>query len=1100
FGISPREALAMDPQQRLLLETAWEAIERAGIDPVSLRGSRAGVFVGAVASDYGPRLHEGTEGVEGYLLTGTSASVASGRVAYTLGVEGPAVTVDTACSSSLVALHLAVQALRSGECSLALAGGAMVMANPGMFVEFSRQRGLSPDGRCKAFSAAADGTGWGEGVGLLLVERLSDAERNGHQVLAVVRGSAVNQDGASNGLTAPNGLSQEGVIRQALASAGLSARDVDAVEAHGTGTALGDPIEAQALLATYGQGRQEPLWLGSLKSNIGHAQAAAGVGGVIKMVMAMRHGVLPKTLHADEPSPHVDWSAGAVELLTEARDWPEAGRPRRAAVSSFGISGTNAHVILEQGPAVDVSVAVEQGPAVPVESDAANVSVVVERSAGSGGVVPWVVSAKSEAGLRAQAGRLASVEQDPAAVGLSLVATRSSFEHRAVAVGADLAELRRGLAEIVPGAVSSVGSVGVLFSGQGSQRVGMGRDLAERFPVFAAALEEVCAIAGEPLRAVMFGEDLSVDLNDTGWAQPALFAFEVALYRLLESVGVRPRVLVGHSIGEIAAAHVAGVLSLPDAVALVGARGRLMQELLAGGAMVAIAAPEAEVVPVLAGLEDRVGVAAVNGPAAVVVSGEREAAERVAAHFAEAGYRTRWLRVSHAFHSPLMEPMLERFAQVVEGLSFLTPADGGPVVVSTVTGQPISVGDWAQPQYWVEHVRRPVRFADALGAARADAWVEVGPDAVLTALADACLTEPAELVALSRKDHDEVAALATGLGRLYVAGAEVDWRPFFPASTAVVDLPTYAFQRQRYWLEAPAARADLSSAGLTAPGHPFLTAATALAGDDGHLFTGTLSRRTHPWLVDHTVMAAVVLPEAAIAELVLFTGDQVGCPRIVELAIEDPLTLPEHGEVRIQVKVGRNEEAGHRPITVHAQTGDAESDWTLHAHGQVTGEATVAAPELVAWPPPGATPVPVEDLYASLAEHGIDLGPAFQALTALWRQGDTTFAEVCLPDSGSDPGFALHPAALDAALRGLADAPGVPWHSSWSGVSLYASGATTMRVRRTAAGQITIADHTGAPVAMIDSLSTTLLPTSSFTSVKPGCGPPPRRLGSCRGA
>ncbi|MGW6510481.1 beta-ketoacyl synthase N-terminal-like domain-containing protein, partial [Streptomyces niveus] len=802
FGLSPREALATDPQQRLLLETAWEAFEHAGVEPSAVRGSRTGVYTGVMYNDYGARLQEAPEDMEGYLRNGSYGSVASGRISYTFGLEGPAVTVDTACSSSLVALHLAAQALRNGECDLALAGGVTVMATPNTFIEFSRQRGLSEDGRCKAFSADADGTGFSEGAGLLLLERLSDAERRGHRVLAVVRGSATNQDGASNGLTAPNGPAQERVIRQALASARLSAAEVDTVEAHGTGTRLGDPIEAQALLATYGQerGGDEPLWLGSLKSNIGHTQAAAGVAGVIKMVLAMRHGVLPRTLHVGEPSPHVDWQEGQLALLSQARDWPQVdGRPRRAAVSSFGISGTNAHVVLE-APAPEVR---PEPTALP-----------------EGTVAPWVLSGRSAEALRGQAARLVewAGEGSVADVGLTLATERSRLPFRAAVVGESVEDFRTGLealaaGESAPGLVVPSGSVAggrtaFLFAGQGSQRPGMGRELAEVFPVFAESFAEVCG-AFDGLLGAPLAEALDDDrVHGTGFAQPALFAFEVALFRLWESWGVRPEVMAGHSVGEFAAAHVAGVFSLKDAARLVAARGRLMQGLPTGGGMLAVRADEETITPLLTEL---VSVAAVNGPESVVLSGDGETLDTISTTLSERGIKIKKLTVSHAFHSPLMDPVLDAFREVAETVTYSAPRIP---LVSTLTGAPATGGDFVSADYWVNHARQAVRFHDAVRSLDGSAFVEIGPDATLTTLVRNAVDAVA--VASLRRGLSEPTAVVSALAQLHVEDVtHPDWHAVFGPQAHTVDLPTYAFQRQRHWLDtsrALPARAPLAAA------------------------------------------------------------------------------------------------------------------------------------------------------------------------------------------------------------------------------------------------------------------------------------------------
>nr|ARV85763.1 PieA4 type I PKS [Candidatus Streptomyces philanthi bv. triangulum] len=1080
FDISPREALAMDPQQRLLLETTWEAFERAGIVPATLRGSRVGVFAGLMYHDYAARLgDEVDEPVAGFLGSGNAGSVASGRIAYVLGLEGPAVTLDTACSSSLVALHLAAQAVRRGDCAMALAGGVTVMATPTTFVEFSRQGGLARDGRCKSFAASADGTAWGEGAGMLLVERLSEARGAGHPVLAVLRGSSVNQDGASSGLSAPNGPSQQRVIQQALDAAGLSPDLVDAVEAHGTGTTLGDPIEAQALLATYGQNRpaDRPLWLGSLKSNVGHTQAAAGVGGVIKMVQAMRHGVLPRTLHVDEPTPHVDWDSGTVRLLTEQREWPETGRPRRAAVSSFGISGTNAHVILEQAPEQEAT-SEDQGPAVAT------------------GVVPVVISARAPRALRAQAARLAAYvedhpDADPYAIARTLLTARANLEHRAVLLAHDrghLVEALHALAKgeehpsVITGNADHARPVFV-FPGQGSQWTGMATDLLDTSEVFRQSIAE-CENALAPYVDWSLTDVLTngQPIERVDIVQPALFAVMISLARVWESLGVQPTAVIGHSQGEIPAAVIAGALTLDDGARITALRSQAIHTTLTGhGTMASLTLTPQATQQLPGNWGQELHIAAHNGPHTTVIAGDAVAVDNLLAHCEERDIHARRINVDYASHSPHVETIREH---LLTQLADIKPTTSNIPFYSTTTGQALDTTQLTA-DYWYTNLRQPVLLTHATTTALTNAhttYIEISPHPILTTALHDITNEhnqPATITATLRRDHGTWTQLLTHAAHLHTHNTPINWNTTLPTTTPQLDLPTYPFQRQPYWLTTPAAVGDVRSAGLDAAGHPLLGGVLSLAGGSGDaVLVGRVSVRSQPWLADHAVWGSVLVPGAALVELAVRAGDQVGCDILEELTLAAPLVVSEGEAVRLQLVVGApEEESGRRPVTIHSRPDKAGADtaWTCHATGFVGTGARQPDWDLAVWPPVGARPVELDGFYPRLAANGLGYGPAFQGLRALWRHGDTWFAEVRLADGESADGFGLHPALLDAALHGAVD-PDTPMRLpfSWTGVRLYASGATALRVRLTDDGQgglaLALADGDGAPVAEIDSL------------------------------
>ena len=1091
FGISPREAHAMDPQQRLLLEATWEALERAGINPISLHGSDTGVFVGMAAQEYGPRGYNEKEGFVGYMATGIPTCIASGRVAYTLGLHGPALTVETGCSSSLVSVHLAMRSLRSGECDLAVVGGVSVACSPSVYIGLGRQGAVSADGRSKPFAAAADGFGAAEGAGVLVLARLSSARSAGYPVLALIRGSAVGQDGATDVLSAPSGPAQQRVIRQALLDAGLSAGDVDVVEAHGTGTRIGDPIEAQALQATYGEAHSaaRPLLVGSVKSNIGHTQYAAGVAGVIKLVQSIRNGVVPATLHLDSPTPQVDWSSGTIRVVGSACPWPESpdqtDRPRRAGVSSFGLSGTNAHVILEQAPPESAAAAFRVRPP----------------------VTAWALSAKSASALAEQATRLRRfVEQhselDPHDVAYSLVSTRALFEHRAVVVGAERDELLGGLAavssstpapNVLTGKAAATGRTVFVFPGQGSQWLGMAVELLDSAPAFADQMRLCDAAFAEfvdwsLLKAVRGGAE-SGDLDQVDVVQPVLFAVMVSLAAQWRALGVHPDAVLGHSQGEIAAAYVAGALSLRDAAKVVTLRSKAIRAIAGTGGMVSISHPAERVHELIAPWAQSISIAAHNGPSSTVVTGDAAALDELMAVCERDEVAVTRIPVDYASHSDQVEALRETMRELLCGLR---PRTGTIEFISAVTGAVLDT-EILDGDYWFANLRQPVLFEQAIQWAYEHGYrtfVESSPHPVLIAGIQESLENHGDehtVVGTLRRNEGGIRRFLLSAAEAHVHGKSPNWASMFDDTGARrIDLPTYAFQRKRYWMDPEPRSVDASSLGVSAAEHPLLGAVVAQAASDETIFTGRLSLASHPWLADHKVHGVVLVPGAAMVELVLHAGDRVGCPRVDQLVLQAPLIVGEHGGVAVQVVVGAQDESGECPVRIYSRI-DADGvdrAWTRHAEG-VLSASPDATPNGDAdqWPPEGAELIDVSEAYPLLAARGYEYGPAFRGLCAVWRHGAEVFVEAALPEQvkADASRFCLHPVLLDAILHGIG-AGGILAESEltrlpfeWQGVSLHAVGATRLRARISLVAAdtvaITLMDGRGALVGRVDSLA-----------------------------
>ncbi|WNG36077.1 type I polyketide synthase [Archangium violaceum] len=1036
FGISPREARSIDPQQRLVVEVSWEALENAGYAPARLSGSTTGVFMGAGIDDYAQfqLRSDDLQRIDPYSGTGTSLCFSAGRLSYLLGLQGPSLMVDTACSSSLVAVHLAIQSLRNGECRMALAGGVNLILSPEISVFLSRAHALAPDGRCKTFDASADGYARGEGCGVVVLKRLSDAQQDKDRILAVIRGSAVNHDGPSSGLTVPNGLAQQALLRQALSNAKVEPARVGYVEAHGTGTPLGDPIELEALGAVLSEGRsrETPLALGSVKTNVGHLESAAGVAGLIKVVLALQHREIPPHLNFERLNPRASLEGIPAVIPTRRTSWEAIGGARIAGVSSFGLSGTNAHVVLEEAPEPQSSASVAAEPAS------------FERP-----LHVLALSAKSERALRSAASNLSSYlataeRENPIPLTDACFTAnvgRSHFSQRAIVTAESTATLRERLEKLasgmaVPGVqegqtVGAAPRVVFLFSGQGSQYVGMGRRLYETQPTFRSVLERCDELIrdrlGRSLLSVLYPEPGATSpLDETAFTQPALFAIEYALAELWRSWGITPSMVMGHSVGEYVAACVAGVLRWEDGLRLVLERGQLMQTRTVPGDMAAVFADESEVLAAIAAHRESVSIAAYNGPSEIVISGAREAMQEILGAITARGVKTRKLNTSHAFHSPLMEPMLDEFERVASQLAHQAPRI---TLVSNVTGRAAGQEVFSNPSYWRQHVRAPVRFSEGLRTLHergATLFVEIGPSPILSGLGQRILPEGAVTFLPSlQKNRDDWTPMLESLGALYVRGANVDWEGFDrDYSRRRTSLPTYPFQRERFWIERS------PRAHTTHPSRPSLLGRRMRSPAlEQIVFESEFSASRLPFLADHRIYGEVVVPGACHLAMALAAGLELfgaGPLMLKDVVFPQPLIVPEGQSRSVQLLLSTPCEPG-TPVSFRiVSAAEGEPTWTEHAVGTLLRERVAGQP--VAPEPASSLDVrnahdaeavsALDVFYRPFFEAGLELGPSFQWLTRIWRRNGQALSQMQEPEEARHADvFPVHPGFIDACFQ-----------------------------------------------------------------------------------